>query len=61
MLANTPALIIFLPLEAAPRVVVDSLNDGEEKRLTDWLCEARPEYGELAARAMALAEEARAA
>jgi hypothetical protein len=60
-LLNPPALVIRLELEAAPKIYVHTLNEGEEKRLTHWLTEARPQYGELVARAFELAEQERAA
>jgi len=49
-----PAVVIRLELEAAPVVVVDVLDEHEERRLTHWLAVAHPEYGELAARALEL-------
>jgi len=58
---NAPALVIRLELEAAPVVYVDTLDTGEEARLTDWLTVARPDIGELAARAFELEEVKRAA
>jgi hypothetical protein len=58
---NPPAVLIVLPIEGAPRVIADCMTEGEEQRLTLWLTEARPEYGDLAARALELAEEAKAA
>jgi hypothetical protein len=57
---SAPALIIRLPLEGAPLLVLDCLNGWEEARLYDWL-DSRPELAELAARALQLAEEAKAA
>jgi hypothetical protein len=59
--AIAPALIIRVPFEGAPVVYVDAVDEGEERRLVDWLAVARPDYGEFAARAMELAEKARAA
>lgn len=53
--ATTPALIIRLELEGAPIVYVDTADRHEEARLTQWLVETRPEYGDLAARALDLA------
>jgi hypothetical protein len=58
---SAPSVSIRLEVEAAPRVFVDALNEAEEQRLTDWLTEARPDYGELVARAFELAAKARAA
>jgi hypothetical protein len=59
--ANAPAVVIRLTLESAPIVYVDTLNESEELRLTDWITEARPEYGALVARALELAAGERAA
>ncbi|MFN2467039.1 MAG: hypothetical protein ABR521_02745 [Gaiellaceae bacterium] len=56
----TPALVIVLAFEAAPRVVADCLSDSEGQRLVDWI-ESRPELLELVKRALELQEEARAA
>lgn len=58
---NPPALVIRVELEAAPAVYVHTLNEQEEKRLTDWVTEAHPEYGELVAWALELSEAKRAA
>lgn len=58
---NAPALYIRLELEARPVVYLDTIDPSEESRLTDWLTEAKPEYGALAARALELADEMRAA
>jgi hypothetical protein len=57
---SPPAVIIYLPLEAAPYVVFDYLDDGDSARVADWLDE-HPAYLELVERAVRLAEEARAA
>ena len=57
---NPPAVVIRLPLEGAPVVYADALNEAEAVRLDDWL-ETRSEYAELVEDAMRLAEEARAA
>jgi hypothetical protein len=56
-----PAIVIRLELEAVPVVYVQTLNEAEERRLTDWVTDAHPEYGELVARALELAEAKRAA
>jgi hypothetical protein len=56
-----PAVVIRLEFERSLLVYADCLDDGEEARPTVWLTEAHPEYGELAALAMELAERARAA
>lgn len=55
-----PALVIRLALEAAPRVYVEALHEGEHARLVDWIA-ARPALGELVARALELEDERRAA
>ena len=34
---SAPAVIIELPLEAAPRILSTALNDAEQARLVDWL------------------------
>ena len=57
---SVPAVVVRFPLEGAPRVYVDALNDEEAARLGDWLA-ARVEYADLVDRALALEEEARAA
>ena len=46
--------------EKAPRVFVRSMTDGEEARITDWIG-SQDGLTELVARALELAEEARAA
>jgi hypothetical protein len=56
-----PAIVIRLELEAAPHVYVHDLDEAEEARLGDWIREARPQYGDLISRALALAEKAKAA
>jgi hypothetical protein len=57
---NAPALIVRLELEAAPLVFIDALDGAEEARLRDWL-DSNQGYGDLVARALELAAEARAA
>ncbi len=57
---NPPAVVIRLPLEGAPVVYVDTLDEAEAVRLDDWL-ETRPEYADLVEDGLRLAEEARAA
>jgi hypothetical protein len=57
---EAPAVLIFLPLEAAPKVLINCLNEGEEDRLADWIA-AHDGIAELIARAIELAEEAPAA
>jgi hypothetical protein len=58
---NAPAVIIRLEYEGPPVVYCDALHDGDEQRLAFWLVDTRPEYGELVARALELAERERAA
>jgi hypothetical protein len=53
-------VLIRLELEAAPRVIVDTVYEGEEDRLRDWF-EAHPEQLELIQRAQELAAIERAA
>jgi hypothetical protein len=31
------ALLVIVPLEGEPMIIVDALNDGQEARLHDWL------------------------
>jgi hypothetical protein len=31
------ALIVYVPIEREPVIVIDALSDGEEARLQDWL------------------------
>lgn len=57
---SAPAYLIWLELEAAPRVVVDALHEGDYDRLADWLL-ANPDIAELLERAVALAQRERAA
>ena len=59
-LAPAPAAVIRLELEAAPRVFFEALTEEAGDRLLDWLA-SRPEYLELAQRAIELGEQARAA
>ena len=56
----TPQIAIVLPVEGAPLVRLEAMNEGEEQRMVDWI-DAKPEYGDLVRRALELAEEARAA
>lgn len=41
-----PAFVIRLELEAEPRLYCDAENEGEHRRLLDWI-EANPELAEL--------------
>jgi hypothetical protein len=51
-----PSLVIVLALEAAPRLFFDCMNEGEERRLREWLL-AHEELLELAVRALELRDE----
>ena len=55
-----PAVVIELSVESAPRVHVICMNEGEERRVWDWIMN-HPELHEIVVRAVELAEEARAA
>jgi hypothetical protein len=57
---EVPAVLIELGLESAPRVLIHSMNDSEEARVHDWI-RSHDELADLVARALELAEEARAA
>lgn len=57
---SAPAVVIRLELERAPVLYFDCLNEGEEKRLHDWIT-ARWKYAELVQQAAALILEAKAA
>jgi hypothetical protein len=57
---GAPALIVRLSIEHPPSVYVDCLSDSEESRLWFWLG-SKPEILELVARAIEIADEARAA
>lgn len=57
---STPGVTILLPLEAAPVVVVDALDEREEQRIRDWI-DASPGRASLVRQALALREEAKAA
>ncbi len=59
-MSGPPTLTILLPLEGAPRLWVDSMTEEETRRLWDWI-NAQDELAELVARALELAEEAKAA
>ena len=56
----TPAMLIEFPVESAPRLYMRAQNEGEERRLNDWLV-SHPELTELIERALELAQEQRAA
>lgn len=55
-----PAVLIRLELEAAPKVLIDALTEGESLRLEDWVS-THPDLAELVCRALELADEAKAA
>jgi len=55
-----PAVIIEIPVEAAPRVVLSCSTEGEESRVWDWIA-AHEELADIVRRALELAQEARAA
>jgi hypothetical protein len=57
---TSPTLSIELAIEAAPRLRLCCTNDAEEARLVDWI-HSQEGLAELVARALELAEEARAA
>jgi hypothetical protein len=58
--ARTPAVTIVLALEAAPDVAIDCIDEGEAKRLGQWLT-AHDDYVDLVSRAQDLADRDRAA
>jgi len=57
---SSPAILIRLELEAAPRLLVDALDDREHTRLLDWL-QTHPRYAALVSEAIVLEAEERAA
>jgi hypothetical protein len=59
-MSGPPGLTILLPLEGAPRVWIDVLNDSEERRLWEWI-DSRPDLVELVEAALELAARERAA
>jgi hypothetical protein len=54
------SITIRVALEAAPVVWRDFGDDGDERRMRDWL-DAHPDYWELIDRAVELIEQERAA
>jgi hypothetical protein len=58
--SGPPAVTIYLPFEGGVRLWVDAMNDSEEGRLWDWIG-SRDDLLALVARALELAEEAKAA
>jgi hypothetical protein len=59
-MSGPPSLTILLPFEGAPRIWVDALTDAEAAHLWHWI-DSRSDLVELVARALEIAEEARAA
>jgi hypothetical protein len=57
---SAPAAVIRLELEAAPRVLIDCMNEREEIRLADWIT-SHPRLLDLVAAALELQNEAEAA
>lgn len=57
---SAPAIVIRLELEAAPRVYMEALHEGDGARLGQWLA-SRVELLELVELAMRLENERRAA
>ena len=57
---SAPAVVVRFELKAAPRLWVDALTDSEERRLWEWIA-SRDDLLALVARALELAEEAKAA
>jgi hypothetical protein len=56
---SPPAITIRIALEAAPVIYRDFSNEGEERRMLDWI-NAHPAYAALIRRALELAERERA-
>ena len=57
---TVPAILIRLPLEGSPRVLIDAEHERDHQRLLDWL-EAHEDYLELVREALLLEAERRAA
>jgi hypothetical protein len=57
---RAPAILIRFELEAAPRLLVDALDEREHERLIDWL-KAHPLYLQLIEEALELERQERAA
>lgn len=57
---TAPAVLIRIPLEGAPRLLVDALTERNHQRIVHWIA-THPEYLELVQRAIALEAKARAA
>jgi len=55
-----PVLLIRFEFEAPPRIVSICANEGEQRRLADWLL-VHPRYADLIEAAYELEKEARAA
>ncbi len=60
LIVTPPAVIVRRALEAAPLVICDWLDDRDDVRRSDWF-DTHPEYQELIAHAIDLAERERAA
>jgi hypothetical protein len=52
---SEPEIVIVFPLEGQPTVRLVAMRESEQQRLLDWINYARPEYGDLVARALELA------
>jgi hypothetical protein len=48
-----PAIVIEIPVEAAPRVFMHGMSDGDEARILDWIRSQDP-LAELVQRALEL-------
>lgn len=59
-MSGPPAVTIYLPFEGGLRLWVDALTDSEERRLWDWIG-SRDDLLALVARALEIADEAKAA
>jgi hypothetical protein len=57
---SAPSLILVVPLEGRPRVVVDALCEAEELRLNDWV-RANEDIAALVAHALEVACDREAA
>ncbi len=55
---SVPSVVILLPLEGRPRVLVDALREHDEQRLADWLAAHRA-LEDLVQRAYRLSHEKR--
>lgn len=57
---SLPSIQIELAIEAAPRIRIVAMNEGEERRLMDWLC-SHERLADLIQQALELADEEHAA